>query len=290
MINEVKNMEFNLNKNKEVVVLLGAGSMGTAIIKRISTNRIILLGDINEDNLKTREKELKYNGYAVETQVVDAMDEKSLETFAEKANQLGDIKYFIDTAGASPNQASPEHIINLDLVATSLAIDIFGKYIAKNGAGLIISSQTGYMMDLPPEVEKQIALTPTDKLKDIDFIKNDAMVNSGVAYVVAKRSNHLKVRTAAATSWADRGARINSISPGIIVTPLAYDEFESAGDAYQEMINSSPARRVGTSEEIARAGEFLLSDNSSFITGIDLLIDGGVIASINSGRYSLELQ
>ena len=283
-------MEFNLNKNKEVVVLLGAGSMGTAIIKRISTNRIILLGDINEDNLKTREKELKYNGYAVETQVVDAMDEKSLETFAKKANELGDIKYFIDTAGASPNQASPEHIINLDLVATSLAIDIFGKYIAKNGAGLIISSQTGYMMDLPPEVEKQIALTPTDKLKDIDFIKNDAMVNSGVAYVVAKRSNHLKVRTAAATSWADRGARINSISPGIIVTPLAYDEFESAGDAYQEMINSSPARRVGTSEEIARAGEFLLSDNSSFITGIDLLIDGGVIASINSGRYSLELQ
>ena len=283
-------MEFNLNKNKEVVVLLGAGSMGTAIIKRISTNRIILLGDINEDNLKTREKELKYNGYAVETQVVDAMDEKSLEAFAEKASELGDIKYFIDTAGASPNQASPEHIINLDLVATSLAIDIFGKYIAKNGAGLIISSQTGYMMDLSPEVEKQIALTSTDKLKDIDFIKNDAMVNSGVAYVVAKRANHLKVRTAAATTWADRGARINSISPGIIVTPLAYDEFESAGDAYQEMINSSPAKRVGTSEEIARAGEFLLSDDSSFITGIDLLIDGGVIASINSGRYSLELQ
>ena len=283
-------MEFNLNKNKEVVVLLGAGSMGTAIIKRISTNRIILLGDINEDNLKTREKELKYNGYAVETQVVDAMDEKSLETFAKKANELGDIKYFIDTAGASPNQASPEHIINLDLVATSLAIDIFGKYIDKNGVGLIISSQTGYMMDLPPEIEKQIALTPTDKLKDIEFIKNDAMINSGVAYVVAKRANHLKVRTAAATTWADRGARINSISPGIIVTPVAYDEFESAGDAYQEMINSSPAKRVGTSEEIARAGEFLLSDDSSFITGIDLLIDGGVIASINSGRYSLELQ
>ena len=137
-------------------------------------------------------------------------------------------------------------------------------------------------MNLPPEVEQQIALASTDELKDLDFIKNDAMVNSGVA--------HLKVRTAAATSWADRGARINSISPGIIVTPLAYDEFESAGDAYQEMINSSPAKRVGTSEEIARAAEFLLSDDSSFITGIDLLVDGGVIASIASGRYSLELQ
>ena len=283
-------MDFNLNEDKEVVVLLGAGSMGTAIVKRISTNRIIFLGDINEDNLKKRENELKYNGFAVETQIVDAMDAKSVESFAKKAGELGNIKYFIDTASASPNQASPEHIINLDLVATSLAIDIFGKYMDKGGAGLIISSQTGYMMNLPPEVEQQIALTPTDKLKDIDFIKNDAMVNSGVAYVVAKRANHLKVRTAAATSWADRGARINSISPGIIVTPLAYDEFESAGDAYQEMINSSPAKRVGTSEEIARAAEFLLSDDSSFITGIDLLIDGGVIASIASERYSLELQ
>ncbi|WP_407462041.1 SDR family oxidoreductase [Methanobrevibacter sp.] len=283
-------MEFNLNENREVVALLGAGSMGTAIIKRISTNRIILLGDINEDNLKAREEELKYNGYAVETQVVDAMDAESVEAFAKRANELGDVKYYIHTAGASPNQASPEHIINLDLVATSLAIDIFGKYMAKGGAGLIISSQTGYMMNLPPEVEQQIALASTDELKDLDFIKNDAMVNSGVAYVVAKRANHLKVRTAAATSWADRGARINSISPGIIVTPLAYDEFESAGDAYQEMINSSPAKRVGTSEEIARAAEFLLSDDSSFITGIDLLVDGGVIASIASGRYSLELQ
>ena len=145
-------------------------------------------------------------------------------------------------------------------------------------------------MDLPSEIEKQIALAPTDELKDLDFIKNEAMTNSGVAYVVAKRANHLRVRTAAATSWADKGARINSISPGIIVTPLAYDEFEAAGEGYQEMINSSAAKRVGTSEEIARAAEFLLNDDSSFITGIDLLIDGGVIASIASGRYSLELQ
>ena len=240
--------------------------------------------------LKQGQKELRYNGYIVETQVVDALDEKSVEDFAKKASELGNIKYFIDTAGASPNQASPQHIINLDLVATSRAIDIFGKYISKGGAGLIISSQTGYMMDLPSEVEQKIALTPTDELKEIDFIKNDAMLNSGVAYVVAKRANHLKVRTAAATTWADKGARINSISPGIIVTPLAYDEFEAAGDAYQEMINSSAAKRVGTSEEIARAAEFLLNDDSSFITGIDLLIDGGVIASIASGRYSLQLQ
>lgn len=115
-------MEFNLNEDKEVVVLLGAGSMGTAIIKRISTNRIIFLGDISEENLKARAEELRYNGYIVETQIVDALDEKSVEDFSKKANELGKIKYFIDTAGASPNQASPEHIINLDLVATSVPL------------------------------------------------------------------------------------------------------------------------------------------------------------------------
>ena len=283
-------MEFDLNTNKEVIALLGAGSMGTAIVKRIGAGKLIFLGDISEDNLESRAKELRYEGYIVETQVVDAMDKSSVEAFAKRASELGTLKHFINTAGASPNQASPEHIINLDLVATSETIDVFADYIAEGGSGLIISSQTGYMMNIPPKVENEIAMAPTDELKDIDFIKNDAMVNSGVAYVVAKRANHLRVRTAAATTWGDKRARINTISPGIIVTPLAYDEFEAAGDAYQEMIYSSPARRVGTHEEIARAAEILLSDSSSFITGIDLLIDGGVIAAINSGKYSLQLE
>ena len=283
-------MKFNLNEDREVVVLLGAGSIGMAIVKRISTNRTILLGGRNQERLDTKAKDLRDNGYSVETQTVDALDYESVEKFAKKAAELGKIKYFIDTAGASPNQASPEHIINLDLVATSKAIDIFANYISKGGSGLIVSSQAGHMMNIPVEIEQQIALTPTDELKDLDFIKKDAMINSGAAYAIAKRANHLKVRTAAATTWADKGARINSISPGIIVTPLAYDEFEAAGDAYQEMINSSAAKRVGTSEEIARAAEFLLNDDSSFITGIDLLIDGGVIAAINSGRYELTIQ
>lgn len=218
------------------------------------------------------------------------MDKSSVEAYAKKASELGTLKHFINTAGASPNQASPEHIINLDLVATAETNDVFADYICEGGSGLIISSQTGYMMNLPPEVEYEIAMAPTDKLKDIEFIKKDAQINSGSAYIVAKRANHLRVRTAAATTWGDKRARINSISPGIIVTPLAYDEFEAAGDAYQDMINSSPARRVGTPEEIARAVEFLLSDKSSFITGINLLVDGGVIAAMSSGRYNLEIQ
>ncbi len=283
-------MNFDSNTNKDVIVLLGSGSMGTAIVKRIGAGKIIFLGDINQENLDRKAKELRYGGYTVETQRVDALDKRSVEEFAKKASKLGSIKYFIDTAGASPNQAKPEEIINLDLIATSEAIDIFGRYIAKGGAGLIISSQTGYMMNFTPEVEKELAMTPTEELKNLQFLKTEAIKNSGTAYITAKRANHLRVRTASATTWGDRGARINTISPGIIITPLAYDEFEAQGNSYQKMIDSSPAKRAGTSEEIARAAEFLLSENASFITGIDLLIDGGVIASINAGRYKLGIR
>jgi NAD(P)-dependent dehydrogenase (short-subunit alcohol dehydrogenase family) len=280
-------MNFNMNSNLPVVALLGAGSMGCAIVRRIGAGKNILLGDISENNLKAKANELRTCGYIVETCIVDAMNPDSVNSFSKKAASLGEVKYFIDTAGASPNQTSPEHIIKLDLISTSYAIDEFSKVISKGGAGLIISSQAGYMMDFTPEIEKQLALTPTDKLSTLEFLKIDAIKNQGIAYMTAKRTNQLRVRTAAATSWGDAGARINTISPGIIVTPLAYDEFSAAGDNYQQMIESSPAKRVGTSEEVAAAASFLLSDEASFITGIDLLIDGGVIASVKSGKYKL---
>ena len=142
-------------------------------------------------------------------------------------------------------------------------------------------------MHLSPEIEKQLAVTPAGKLAELEFLKKDALVKSGVAYLISKCANHLRVRTAAATSWGDARARINTISPGVIVTSLAYDEFNAAGDTYQQMIDASPARRVGTSEEIAAAGAFLLSDEAAFITGTDLLIDGGVIAAIEGGIKSI---
>lgn len=280
-------MNFDLNKNKPVIALLGAGCMGTAIVRRIAAGKIILLGDISEKNLDKVATELRYGGYEVHTQVVDATDKVSVQAFAEKAASLGPVKYFIDTAGASPNQASPKHIVKLDLVSTAIAIDEFGKVIAEGGAGLIVSSQTGYMMNFPQEVEQQLAMTPTEELADLPFVKEDAVANPGVAYIAAKRCNHLRVRTAAATTWGERRARINTISPGIIVTPLAYDEFNAAGEGYQKMIEASPARRVGTADEIAAAGAFLLGEEAGFITGIDLLIDGGVIAAMNSGKYQL---
>lgn len=279
-------MIFDRKENKDVIALLGTGSMGCAIVRRIGAGKKILLGDISEKNLEKAANDFKYGGYDVETCIVNALEKDSVAAFAKKAASLGNVMYFIDTAGASPNQASPEHILNLDMVGTGYAVDAFGQVMAEGGAGLIISSQTGYMYPVPNEVELEILKTSTEKLMDVPFIKEKA-VNSGLAYMIAKRVNHLQAQKAAATTWKERRARINTISPGVIVTPLAYDEFAAAGDGYQQMIDASAAMRTGTSEEIAEAGAFLLGEHAKFITGTDLLIDGGVIAAIRTGNYKL---
>lgn len=280
-------MIFDRNNNKPVVALLGAGSMGTAIVRRIAAGKKIILGDISENNLKRVSDDLLRSGYDVETIIVNALEKQSVEAFAKRAAELGPVMYFIDTAGASPNQANPQHIVDLDMMGTGYAVDAFGEVMAQGGAGLIISSQAAYMYPIPNDVEVQLVRTPTDQLKNVPFINEVALQNSGFAYMIAKRLNHLQAQRAAATTWRKRGARINTISPGIIVTPLAYDEFNANGDGYQRMIDASAAQRVGTSDEIAEVAAFLLGEHAKFITGTDLLIDGGVIASIRAGEYQL---
>ena len=280
-------MNFDLNENKPVIALLGGGAMACAIARRIGGGKTILIGSRSAEKLEAQASALRMDGYSVQTRQVDALDTESVKEFAAYAANLGPVKYFIDTAGASPNQSSPEHIVALDLVATAVAIDVFAGVIEPGGAGLVVSSQAGYMFRFSEEVERQLTETPTEKLADLEFCKTDAVANSGIAYMAAKRANHLRVRAAAATTWAAKRARINSISPGIIVTPLAYDEFNANGEGYQKMIEASPARRVGTPEEIAAAGAYLLGDEAGFITGTDLLIDGGVIAAMSAGTYAL---
>ena len=279
-------MIFDRNEQKAVVALLGAGSMGTAIVRRIGAGKKILLGDISEKTLERVGDDFRRCGYDAETVQVNALQKESVEAFARKAAELGPVMYFIDTAGASPNQAKPEHIVDLDMVGTGYAVDAFGEVMAEGGAGLVISSQTGYMLPIPNDVELEILRTPTEKLMEVPFIVEHA-TRSGTAYMIAKRVNHLQAQKAAATTWKARRARINTISPGIIVTPLAYDEFKAAGDNYQQMIDASAAMRVASSDEIAEAGAFLLGEHATFITGTDLLIDGGVIASIRTGGYKL---
>ena len=281
-------MIFDRNEKKQVVALLGAGSMGTAIVRRIAAGKKVLLGDISEKALERVSDDFRRSGYDVETQVVNALEKESVEAFAKKAATLGPVMYFIDTAGASPNQASPEHIVNLDMVGTGYAVDAFGRVMAEGGAGLIISSQAAYMYPIPNEDELQIVNATTEQLAELPIVKNVAMQNSGLAYMIAKRVNHLQAQRATATTWRERRARINTISPGIIVTPLAYDEFNANGDGYQAMIDASAAQRVATSDEIADAASFLLGEHATFINGTDLLIDGGVIPSIRTGMFKLQ--
>ena len=284
-------MIFNFNKDKEVVALLGAGSMGMAIAERVAQNRTVLLGDISEKALETAREKLEYSGYSVETMRVDASNKDSIYAFASKANELGPVKYYIHTAGASPNQTNPQHMIKLDLIGSAYALDAFGEVMAKDGAGILISSQTGYMLPQPLTNEEEYALTmtPADELAQLPMLQPNVIVNSGIAYIMSKRANQLRVRKAA-IDWGKRGARINTISPGVVVTPLAYDEFRAAGEGYQKMIEASAMHRVGNPAEIANAAQFLLSDQASFITGTDLLVDGGTIAAIKTGEYKLTIQ
>lgn len=283
-------MIFNYNNQREVVALLGAGSMGMSIVERIAVNRVVLLGDISEKALDVAREKLEYSGYAVETMKVDASNKDSIYAFARRAVQLGPVMYFINTAGASPHQTNPQHILNLDLIGSAYSLDAFGEVMARGGAGILISSMTGYMMPQPltQEIELALTVTESDQLADLPCLQPDAVPNSGVAYVLSKRANQLRVRKAA-MDWGKRGARINTISPGIVVTPLAYDEFNAAGEGYQKMIEASAMQRVGNPAEIAAAAVFLLGDQAAFITGTDLLVDGGMIAAIKTGRYQVQL-
>ena len=281
-------MILDFNDNKPVAVVLGAGSMGMSIIRRVAAGAKVLLGDVSQENLDRAVGAMRYSGYETEGMLVDALDKDQIYAFAARAAEMGPVKWFVMTAGASPSQASPQFIIDLDLIGTAHALDAFGPVMAKGGAGLVVSSQAGHMgYDLiTREMEDALASAPSDELRSLPCLSSDVITGSGVAYIFAKRANQLRVRTAAATIWADSHARVNTISPGIVMTPVAYTEFDAPGNTYQHMIEAGACQRVATPDEIAAASAFLLGPDAAFVTGTDLLIDGGTIAAMRSGTYS----
>jgi len=273
---------------REVVVVIGGGGIGQAIARRQGNGKTILLADINEGTCEMAAKTLESSGHKVTTQHVDVSSRESVRSLANAAAELGNVVQVVHTAGLSPVQASPKAILAVDLLGVALVLEAFGRIVASGGAGIVISSMAGYMRPpLPPEQEQALAHTPTDDLLQLPFLTADAVPDSGTAYGLAKRANILRVQ-AASVEWGDRGARVNSISPGIILTPLAQQEMAGpGGPVYQSMIEISAAKRVGTTDEIATAAAYLLGPESSFVTGSDLLIDGGVIAAMRSGRLKL---
>jgi NAD(P)-dependent dehydrogenase (short-subunit alcohol dehydrogenase family) len=267
----------------DVVVVIGAGGIGVAIARRQGLGKTVLLADFNAQTLEAAAADLRNASYTVSTQSVDVASRESVRSLADAAAALGNVVQVINSAGLSPDIAPPARVLAVDLYGAALVFEEFERVIAPGGAGLVISSMAGHMMPaLPAEQDHALAFTPADELLALPFLSPEAVPNSTVAYVMAKRANHLRVQVAA-ISWGERGARVNSISPGIIATPLAQHELNSAiGDGYRAMIAASPAKRMAPPEEIAIA--YLLGPDAGFVTGSDLLIDGGVIAAMRAGK------
>lgn len=270
--------------SKEVIVIVGAGGIGVAIARRQGFGRTVLLADFNEETLASAAQSMRDAGYAVEIQAVDVTSRESVKALAATAAALGSVMQVVNTAGLSPNMAPIEGVLKVDLYGAAVVFDEFGEVIAPGGAGLIISSMAGHMMPaLPPEQDQALLHTPSDDLLALPFLQAEVIPNTVVAYMIAKRANHLRVQ-ASAIAWGKRGARVNSISPGIVVTPLAQHELNSEiGGMYRAMVEASPVRRMAPPDEIAIAAAYLLGPEASFVTGSDLLIDGGVIAAMKTG-------
>jgi NAD(P)-dependent dehydrogenase (short-subunit alcohol dehydrogenase family) len=267
----------------EVLVVIGVGGMGQAIARRCGAGKTILLADFNEATLHTAADGLMADGHTVEVHAVDVAKPQSMATLAEQAAQLGDVKQIAHTAGLSPVQASADAILAVDLLGVALMLDEFGQAITPGGACVVISSMAGHMLPLPSEQEAALSTTPADGLLGLPFVEE--ITEPAMAYSVAKRANHIRVQ-AASVPWGRRGARVNSISPGIISTPMGQQELASPNGALmRSMLKSSGTGRLGTPDDIAAASAFLLGPDASFITGTDLLVDGGVIGAMTTGQF-----
>ena len=269
----------------DVLVLTGAGQIGMAIARRMGNGKKIFVADWKLENARTVVKIMREAGFDAAAHEVDISSRTAVLKLIEAAKKSGEISTFINAAGISPSQASIEQILKVDLYGTALLLEEFGKVIKEGGAGITISSQSGHRMPaLSPEMDRQLALTPSDDLLDLEGLKTENIADTLHAYQMAKRCNVKRVM-AEAVKWGRRGARVNSISPGIIVTPLALDEINGPrGDFYKNMFAKCPAGRPGTADEVANVAELLLSENGVFITGADFLIDGGATASFFFGE------
>jgi NAD(P)-dependent dehydrogenase (short-subunit alcohol dehydrogenase family) len=265
---------------KKVTVVIGAGSIGQAIARRVSAGKHVLLADVRGEHAEAAAKVLNDAGYEVSTAVVDVSSRTSVHALAEMALSIGEISGVIHAAGVSPSQASPATILKVDLYGTALVLEEFGNVIATGGSGVVIASQSGHR--LPPLTQEQnmvLATTPAEQLLFLSFLQPEMITDSLHAYQISKRGNSLRV-AAEAVRWGRRGARINTISPGIIITPLANDELKGPrGEGYRALIHASVAKRAGTPDEVGTVGALLMSEAGTFITGSDILMDGGVTAT-----------
>lgn len=274
-------------KKEQVIVVIGSGSIGQAIARRVGAGKHILLADIRQENNYAAAKVLSEAGFTVSTTIVDIASRESVQQLVKTAKTMGSVTGLILAAGVSPSQATPDTILKVDLYGTALVIEQFGVVIEEGGSGVVIASQSGHRLpSLSVEQDKALATTPTEELVSLPFLQSDQVKDSLHAYQLSKRGNSLRVK-AAAVSWGKRGARINTISPGIIITPLAKEELAGPrGDSYRRMLEISPAGRAGTPDEVANVAALLMGPDGAFITGSDFLMDGGVTSAYWYGELA----
>lgn len=273
----------------DVMILTGAGQIGMAIARRMGYGMKIVIGDKSKANADAIAKTMNEAGFDAIAVEMDLSSRASILGLIAEAQKYGEISMLVNAAGVSPSQASIKTILKVDLYGTAVLLEEVGKIIKHGGVGVTISSQSGHRMPaLNPEQDALLALTPTEELLSLDMLQEENIHDTLHAYQMAKRCNVKRVM-AEAVKWGERGARINSISPGIIVTPLALDEFNGPrGDFYKNMFAKCPAGRPGTADEVANVAELLMSGKGAFITGADFLMDGGTTASYFYGPLKPE--
>ena len=274
-------------KNKKVVVVIGSGSIGIAIARRVGAGKHVILADLKIENAEIAAKIMRDAGYDVSTAFVNISSKKSIEALVSLATSIGSISGLIHAAGVSPTQASPATILEVDLYGTAVILEAFGNVIADGGAGIVIASMAGHRLPtLSFDENNALATTAVDELLALPMLDPSQIQDSGQAYMISKRANSIRVM-AEAERWGKRGARINAISPGIIITPLAKEELDGPrGDGYRKMVAISAAGRAGTPDEVATVAALLMGDEGAFITGSDILMDGGVTASYWYGELA----
>lgn len=265
---------------KDVMLVIGAGQIGMPIARRMGYGKKIIVGDKKAENAQTIAKTMNEAGFYVVPMEMDLSSRSSILFVIAEAQKHGEITMLVNAAGVFPSQAPIEAILKVDLYGTAVLLEEVGKVIAPGGVGVTISSQSGHRMkQLTPEEDEQLACTPAEELLSLEILQPENIKDTLHAYQMAKRCNEKRVM-AESVKWGEKGARINSISPGIIVTPLALDEFNGPrGDFYKNMFAKCPAGRPGTADEVANVAELLMRDSGAFITGADFLIDGGATAS-----------
>ncbi len=270
-----------------VIVVIGAGSIGQAIARRVSAGKHIVLADLRPENADMAAKTLSDAGFSVSTTKVDVSSQASVRLLVETATSLGDVSGVIHAAGVSPTQASPATILKVDLYGTAVVLEEFGRVIARGGSGVVIASQSGHRLPALTAGQNQaLATTPVEMLLALPMLQPDQVKDSLHAYQISKRGNSLRVM-AEAVRWGKRGARVNTISPGIIITPLANDELKGPrGAGYRRMIDLCAAGRAGTPDEVGTLGALLMGPDGAFITGSDFLMDGGVTAAYWFGELA----